>query len=71
MTVIYRLRRSWFRKQARLPPEDVEALLVMRHTFGQRAGETEAEWRARLLRQNDEYKAEADRMEEEEERART
>lgn len=50
MTVITKLRRQWFHKQGRFPPEDVEAVLKMRHTFGQRDGETEADWRTRLQR---------------------
>lgn len=63
MAVDYRLRRSWFRKQGRAPPEDLDAIMTMLHTFGQRAGATEAEWRARLKRQDDEAMAEADRRE--------
>lgn len=60
MTVITKLRRQWFHKQGRFPPEDVEAVLKMFHTFGQRDGETEAEWRSRLKRQNEEAMAKAD-----------
>lgn len=60
VTVITKLRRQWFRKQGRFPPEDVEAVLKMRHTFGQRDDETEAEWHARLKQQNDEAMAKAD-----------
>lgn len=60
MTVITKLRRHWYHKQGRFPPEDVEAVLKMRHTFGQRDGETEAEWRSRLKRQDDEAMAKAD-----------
>ncbi len=64
MTVITRMRRHWFRKQGRLPPEDVDAVITMMHTFGQRDGETEEEFRARLKQQNDEYMAKADLEEE-------
>ena len=60
MTVITRMRRHWFRKQGRLPPEDVDAVITMMHTFGQRDGETEAEWRARLKQQDDDAMAKAD-----------
>lgn len=63
MTVITKLRRHWYHKQGRFPPEDVEAALAVRHTFGQRDGETEAEWHARLKQQNDEAMAKADREE--------
>jgi len=66
MAVINQLRRLWYRKQGRLPPEDVEAIIVMRNTFGQRDGETEAQWLARLRRQDDEFAAEMDRLEAEE-----
>lgn len=68
MTVITKLRRQWFHKQGRFPPEDVEAVLKMRHTFGQRDGETEADWRTRLQRQDEEAMARADREEEEADR---
>lgn len=60
MTVITKLRRQWFHKQGRFPPEDVEAVLKMLHTFGQRDDETETEWRSRLKRQNEEAMAKAD-----------
>lgn len=63
MTVITELRRQWFHKQGRFPPEDVEAVLKMWHTFGQRDGETEAEWRARLKQQDDDAMAKADEAE--------
>lgn len=63
MTVITKLRRQWFHKQGRFPPEDVAAVLKMRHTFGQRDGETEAEWRARLKQQDDDAAAKADAAE--------
>ena len=68
MTVITKLRRQWFHKQGRFPPEDVEAVLKMRHTFGQRDGETGADWGARLQRKNEEAMARADREEEEADR---
>ena len=68
MPVIDRLRRQWYRKQGRIPPEDVEAILAMRKKYDQREGETEAEWLARLRRQDDECAAEMDRLEAEEER---
>lgn len=64
MTVITRMRRRWFRKQGRIPPEDMDAVITMMHTFARRDGETEAEWRARLKQQNDEAMARADLEEE-------
>lgn len=64
MTVITKLRRQWFHKQGRFPPEDVDAVLKMRHAFGQRDGETEAEWRARLRQQDDDAMAKSNLEEE-------
>lgn len=64
MTVDRRLLRIWYRKQGRIPPEDFDAIMQMRRTFGQRDGETETEWRARLKRQEAEAAAKADRLEE-------
>lgn len=63
MTVITKLRRQWFHKQGRFPPEDVEAVLKIRHAFGPRDGETEAEWRTRLKQQDDDAAAKADAAE--------
>lgn len=63
MTVITKLRRHWYHKQGRFPPEGVDAVLAMRQTFGQRDDETEAAWRARLKRQDDEAMAKADEEE--------
>ena len=64
MTVITRMRRHWFLKQGRIPPEDADAVITMMHTFGRRDGETEADWRARLKLQDDEAMAKADVEEE-------
>ncbi len=60
MTVITKLRRQWFHKQGRFPPEDVDAVLAMRRTFCQRDDETEAQWLTRVQQQNDEAMAKAD-----------
>jgi len=52
--------------QGKFPPEDVDAALEVRDKFGQRAGETEFEWQARLRRDNEALIAEMDRREAEE-----
>ena len=67
MAVIYRLLHHWYHKQGRFPPGAVEAAMAMRDKFGQRDGETEAEWLARQQRENIEFMAEMDRLEAEEE----
>lgn len=68
MSVDYRLRRGWYRKQGKLPPEDFEAILMMREQFGQRSDETDNEWKKRLRRQDDAFAAECDRQEAEHEK---
>ena len=63
MAVDYRLQRYWREAQRRLVCDPVEVLKML-HTFGRREGESDQEHRARLGRQNAEYAAEADRLEE-------
>ena len=63
MSVDDRLRRGWYRKQGKLPPEDFEAILMMRERFGQRSHETDDEWKKRLRRHDDALAAECDRLE--------
>ena len=67
MTVANRKSREWHRMRGRLPPEDMEAILAMWDRLGQRDGETEADWLARLKRQNQEFMTEMDRLAAEEE----
>lgn len=66
MTVDYRLQRRWREASGMLAcdPREVSQML---HRFSQRHGETEAEWRARLKRQNEEFAAEMERREASEE----
>ena len=65
MAVDYRLQRRW-RAMRGMLSYDVREVSQMLHTFGQRADETEAEWRDRLKRQNEEFAAKMDRLEESE-----
>ena len=67
MAVDYRLRRQWYTKQGRLPPEKIKEILAMLHRTGQRPGETDIEFRARLDRQSAETQAEFERRMREEE----
>ena len=60
MTVITKLRRHWYHKQGRFPPEDVDAVLGKNAMIEHGDGENEAEWRSRLKRQDDEAMAKAD-----------
>lgn len=63
MSVNDRLRRGWYRKQGKLPPEDFGAILLMREKFEKRCDETDDEWKKRLRRQDDAFAAECDRLE--------
>lgn len=65
MTVDYRLQRRWLEARGR-PAYDWREVAQMLHIFGQRAGETEPEWRERLKRQDEEFAATMDRLEERE-----
>ena len=67
MAMIKRRSRQRYRKQGGFPPGAVEAVMALRDKFGQRDGETEAEWLARMQRQNIEFMAEMDRLAAEEE----
>ena len=67
MSVDYRLRRYWYRKQGQFVPEDVEAAKNMLAVFRQRDGESDEEFRRRLDQQSLEFAAEADRWEAEHE----
>ena len=51
MAVDWRLRRQWYTKQGRIPPERVQDLLKMTRDFCQRPDETDTEHRERLDRQ--------------------
>lgn len=60
MAVDYRHRRRWEIKQGRLPAGATEAIMKMFHTFGQRPGESDDAFMARLTRQNDLFMLQAD-----------
>jgi hypothetical protein len=63
MSVDYRLRQRWLEAQHKLPRDSGEVLQML-NTFCARVGESVEDHRARLARENDEYVAEMDRLEE-------
>lgn len=46
-------RRRYWRERGLIAPADLVALKLMLHTFAQRPGETEQEWRQRLADQDE------------------
>jgi hypothetical protein len=53
-------KRKYWRDRGYIPPSDLVSIKLMLHTFGQRPGETELEWRQRLADQAEACAAEAD-----------
>ncbi len=62
MPVDYRLQRRWREARGMLAC-DTDDVLRLLQSYGQRAGETDEEFRARLQRENDAFAAEMDRLE--------
>lgn len=52
--------RKFWRERGSIPPQDLVAAELMLHTFCQRPGETELEWRQRLADQGEAFAKEAD-----------
>jgi hypothetical protein len=61
MAVDYRLRRQWYTKQGRIPPERMQEIQKMLSDFDRRPGETDTEYDERRDRQSAEARAEFER----------
>lgn len=53
-------KRKLWRNRGLVPPADLVSIKLMLHSFAQRPGETELEWRQRLADQDDAFADEAD-----------
>lgn len=52
-------KRKFWRDRGYIPPSDLVSIKLMLHTFAQRPGETELDWRQRLADQDEAIAAEA------------
>jgi hypothetical protein len=48
-------KRKFWRDRGYVPPSDLVSIKLMLHTFAQRPGETEHEWRQRLADQDEAF----------------
>lgn len=59
-------RGRYWRERGLIAPSDLVAVKLMLHTFAQRPGETEAEWRQRLADQDEAFALNAEEDSDEE-----